>query len=204
MRDAADACPPPLARASRPVPRSARSAVGLRPSKPAGPPSTRHTASSCATRRRRTVTDPPAEPEPHAAPGQNLLECLRDREADVLRFTTDAVARRTGVSGTRYPVPGRRRRSLSGRVRVGWSGPVPSGLETALAGTSWHAVSDEGGCGAGHRGSHWPAAEPSGRGVAGGDLRALGSHLRDGPAFVQAHTASLSGGSRRTSASSRR
>ncbi len=91
------------------------------------------------------------------------------------------IARRTGVSG--YPGDGTQRwpavHALDAAVLLRLA------LERAEAGTSWHAVADEGDAGAGHRRSHRPAARAASRDGASGNLRSARPDLRHRPARLQ-------------------
>ena len=90
-------------------------------------------------------------------------------------------ARRTGVAG--YPGDGTQRwpavHALDAAVLFRLA------LESAPAGTSWHAVADEGDAVRDIADRHRPAPGPARRGGAGGELRPVRPDLRDGPASVQ-------------------
>jgi hypothetical protein len=50
-------------------------------------------------------------------PGRTLLECLRDREADVLRFLGDTRIPPTSNQAERDPRPSKTQQKISGRLR---------------------------------------------------------------------------------------
>ncbi len=50
-------------------------------------------------------------------PGRDLLECLRDRQADVLRFTTDLRIPPTSNQAERDLRPAKTQQKISGRLR---------------------------------------------------------------------------------------
>ncbi len=59
----------------------------------------------------------PKVPGRKQAPGRDLLECLRDRQADVLRFTTDLRIPPTSNQAERDLRPAKTQQKISGRLR---------------------------------------------------------------------------------------
>jgi hypothetical protein len=59
----------------------------------------------------------PASPAASSNPARDLLECLRDRQDDVLRFTTDLRIPPTSNQAERDLRPARTQQKISGRLR---------------------------------------------------------------------------------------
>jgi hypothetical protein len=59
----------------------------------------------------------PKVPGRKQRPGHDLLECLRDRQADVLRFTTDLRIPPTSNQAERDLRPAKTQQKISGRLR---------------------------------------------------------------------------------------
>ena len=71
-----------------------------------------------ARRQCRAVRGPPrSRREREAAPGRLLLECLKHREADVLRFLSDTAIPPTNNQAERDARPAKTQQKISGRLR---------------------------------------------------------------------------------------